>query len=536
VIGPGLFSFEALWHHTRACRRRKRNTHSALAFELDLEANLMQLSEELRSHAYRPGRSICFVTDAPKPREVFAASFRDRIVHHLLVSHQERVFEPRFVHDSYACRRGKGTLAASDRAQQFLRRVTANGRRGAYALHLDVASFFPSIHKPTLAALLERRVRHPELRWLARVLLFHDPTRDYAFKPGPGRVPPPGSPGYPVPARKSLFGKGNERGLPIGNLTSQFWANVYLDALDQHVKRVLRAPLYLRYMDDLLLLSADPDELLAWREEIARFLAERLRLALRDADARPTPVRAGVDFVGWRTWWDRRRVLRAAARRFEARLDAWERALVEPRGRSLVSVRLSAARAPSQIEALRASLAAAAGHLRRGGRRTWEAAWEARPWLGAVFARDGARIAPRWPARALARAAGRPWELQRVLARGAGDACLVFRRIGCFVEFHGPQRLLAERVLGLRSALLPRGPYQLTAGFPARSRGRWRRRALAAGCAVVEVREPDRPAGESGGPRDLVVWAPASRDAGGQRAPSAAGPPLGRLGAPSHVA
>ena len=138
-----------------------------MAFEVDAEANLLALQEELRAQTYRPGQSICFVTEGHKPREVFAADFRDRIVHHLLVYHQERRFEPVFIHDSFACRRGKGALAASDRLMTFLRRVTANGRRPAWTIHLDVASFFPSIHKATLFELLCRRIEDARLRWPA---------------------------------------------------------------------------------------------------------------------------------------------------------------------------------------------------------------------------------------------------------------------------------------------------------------------------------------------------------------------------------
>jgi RNA-directed DNA polymerase len=484
VIGPDLFAFEALWQHYRECRRNKRSSHNALRFELDLEANLLQLGEELRDRSYRPGRSICFVTEGPKPREVFAADFRDRVVHHLLVAHQERVFEPRFIHDSYACRKGKGTLAASDRVLAFLRQATANGRRRAFALHLDVASFFPSIHKATLAGLLARRVRHPELRWLADVVLLHDPTTNYHWKPGPHGFPPPGSPGYPVPAHKSLFGRGNQRGLPIGNLTSQFWGNVYLDELDQFVKRRLRVRHYVRYVDDLLLLARDPDELVAWREAIAGFLAERLGLGLRDPEAAPVCVGRGVAFVGWRHRADRRSLPRAGARRFAARLDAWERALVTRPEPGVARLDLLGATRAGAVEALRATLASYAGHLRRGGFRSWEGEWAARPWLGVLFLRRGWQLAPRWPARRLARAGTRR-ALERVLVRGAGDACLVFRRHGCFVEFQGAQRLLAERVLGLRTAHLPRGRYALTAGFPARRAAAFRRRALRAGVAVL---------------------------------------------------
>jgi RNA-directed DNA polymerase len=106
------------------CHRNKRTTLNALAFEINAEANLLVLQQELRMHTYRPGRSICCLTDGPKPREVFAADFCDRVVHHLLVSHQERIFEALFIHDSYACRTGKGTLAASDRLMACLRQVT----------------------------------------------------------------------------------------------------------------------------------------------------------------------------------------------------------------------------------------------------------------------------------------------------------------------------------------------------------------------------------------------------------------------------
>jgi retron-type reverse transcriptase len=169
VIGPDVFSFAALWRHYRRCRRHKRRSANALAFELDAEANLLALQSELRARTYQPGRSVCFITEGPKPREVFAADFRDRIVHHLLVAHQERVFEPMFIHDSYACRVGKGTLAASDRLTTYLRQATANGKRPAWSLKLDVASFFPSIHKATLYAIIARRIADPTLLWLTRV-------------------------------------------------------------------------------------------------------------------------------------------------------------------------------------------------------------------------------------------------------------------------------------------------------------------------------------------------------------------------------
>lgn len=188
-----------MWRQHRTCRHNKRTTLNALAFEADAEANLLALREQLRAHTYRPGRSVCFVTGGPKPREVFAADFRDRIVHHLLVGWQERVFEPCFIHDSYACRRGKGTLAASDRLMTFLRQATANGRRPAWALKLDVASFFPSIDKGILYEIIAGRIRDPEVLWLTRAVLFHDPTRNCRFRSLRSGAPGPDSDRYPVP-------------------------------------------------------------------------------------------------------------------------------------------------------------------------------------------------------------------------------------------------------------------------------------------------------------------------------------------------
>jgi retron-type reverse transcriptase len=493
-----LYSFRALWRHYRDCRRTKRNTLNALAFEVDAEAKLRDLQAELRAHTYRPGQSICFVTDGPKPREVFAADFRDRIVHHLLVWHQERIFEPMFSRDSYACRRGKGTLAASDRLMQQLRQATANGRRPAWALRLDVASFFPSIHKRTLFDLLERRVRHPELRWLTEVVLFHDPTKDYRFRSLDGRICGPQSPDYPVPARKSLFGKRNEGGLPIGNLTSQFWANVYLNELDQFAKRHLRCRYYVRYVDDVVLLSPGAGELVRWREAIAEFLNRRLDLSLRDAQVEPQPVRLGVDFVGWRTWGSHRVARRQTLANLERRLGAFTRQRVhrafgglawriDLSARQVRRCRASATAAPVTIDRLRIVLASYSGHLRHGSSsREWERTWARYAWLPFLFRRSSWDVRARWTG--AARYGRRFGTCYRCLIRRIPDRCLCFLCVGRYVEFYGPQRLLAERTLGLRRIALPRAGYGFAAGFPVALAGRFAERAMRAGVAVVLAR------------------------------------------------
>ncbi len=479
---PDPYAFEALWRQYRACRRNKRATVNALRFELNAEANLLALQQELRDHTYRPGASICFVTGGPKPREVFAADFRDRVVHHLLVSWQEPLFEREFIHDSYACRKGKGTLAASDRLTAFLRQATANGRRPAGAMHLDVASFFPSIRKETLSELIAARFRDPEVRWLTQTVLFHDPTQHYRYRTRNGRTPGPGSPRYPVPARKSLFGAANARGLPIGNLTSQFWGNVYLNELDHFVKRRLGVRWYVRYVDDLVLLDAKVERLRAWRAAIAEFLAERLGLALRVDRGRPAPVRTGIDFVGWKTWWNRRLPRRRTVRALHARVAEFARRQTTP---LLCGRARRVAWRDGPITALRASLASYAGHVQHGASwREWERVWTEADWLAVCFARSGWRVAPRWPVGLSA--AARPFGVRYArLVRGAGGHALVFCQVGRYVEFRGAQRPLAERVLGLRRVVLPRGGCLFAAGFPLGVLGRYLARAVAAGVVVA---------------------------------------------------
>lgn len=143
-------SLANLYRQYHACRRNKRNTHNALRFEIEQEKNLIELHEALVDQSYRPGRSVCFFATKPKLREIFAADFRDRVVHHLLVDYLEKIWEPVFIHDSYACRKGKGVHAGVKRLQTFIRQVTANGSRPAWYLQLDIHNYFMRIDKDIL--------------------------------------------------------------------------------------------------------------------------------------------------------------------------------------------------------------------------------------------------------------------------------------------------------------------------------------------------------------------------------------------------
>lgn len=287
-----LFTLENIYQAYRRCRRHKRGTINALIFEHNMEENLVSLHEELTAGTYRPGRSMAFLVEKPKRREIFAADFRDRVVHHLLVGHLEPEWERRFIHDSYACRKGRGTHKAVERLRSFTRKVTANKTRLAWYLQLDVRGYFVTIDRNILYDRLAAHESDPAVRWLIRVILFNEPTRSCRFRDARR------ADFECLPPHKTLFKARNGCGLPIGNLTSQFFANVYLDALDQFVKHQLRVRYYLRYCDDMVLLSKEKAELEQWEEEIKVFLAHRLRLQLNER-RKLRPISDGIDFLGY---------------------------------------------------------------------------------------------------------------------------------------------------------------------------------------------------------------------------------------------
>lgn len=297
------FGFAELYRAYRACRRGKRSTRKAQRYELTLLDRLVDTAQLLQLRRWHPSRSIRFVVTHPKPREILAAEFGDRVVHHSLVPWFERLYEPVFIFDSFANRKGKGSHAAVSRLQAFTRRHP----RGYY-LQLDIASFFNSINRRTLFGLLLQRVARDlqrsksdprraepaqanDMLWLARVLLtgnpalrahYHGCVKDLAR----------------VPAHKQLANAPAETGLPIGNLTSQFFANVYLNELDQFIKHRLKVAAYIRYVDDFVLMHDDPPQLEAWREDITTFLRQHLGLELRDG-GRLAPIGNGIDFLGY---------------------------------------------------------------------------------------------------------------------------------------------------------------------------------------------------------------------------------------------
>jgi len=301
------------------CRTNKRNSASALAFEERRERNLYALFERLREGTYTPGPSNCFVITRPKAREVWAADFPDRIVHHLLYNKVAARFHASFIADSCACIPGRGTLYASKRLESKIRSITHNWARPAWYLKCDFANFFVAIKKPVLRAQLAERIHEPWWMWLTDVILFHDPRSNVEIKSTASLL-------ERVPAHKSLFNAPDDTGLPIGNLSSQFFANVHLNALDQFAKHQIKAKHYIRYVDDFVLLHESREWLAQAHAKIEAFVSERLCAQLNPRKTIIQQVDRGVDFVGhvikpWCTTTRQRTVSTAIDRTLQAEAD-----------------------------------------------------------------------------------------------------------------------------------------------------------------------------------------------------------------------
>lgn len=296
-----ICSFDNLWAAYRQARRGKRTRPDVAAFDYQLERNLFALERALRDGSYTPGAYHHFYIREPKRRKISAAPFRDRVVHHALCNRIMPIFEARFIHNSYACRVGKGTHAALDRAQHYARRYR-------YVLQGDIVQFFPSVDHTVLRGLLARRVTD------RRVLLLIDQL----LASGVGVLESEYTPQY-FPGDNLLTPLERPRGLPIGNLTSQFWANVYLHELDTFVAQELRAGAYVRYADDLLLFGDNKATLQAQRARISAKLAD-LRLVLHDRKTQIFPVETGIPFLGFRLFPTYRRLKRPNVIRFKRRM------------------------------------------------------------------------------------------------------------------------------------------------------------------------------------------------------------------------
>ncbi len=267
-----LHSYPNLELALKKARKGKTQKKYVLEFEQNVKENLLRLQQELMTQTYRPLLLQEFIIRDPKTRTINRSAFRDRIVHHALCNIIEPFFEKSFIYDSYANRKSKGAFKAIARYEYFLRIVSCNYSRPAFVLKADIKKYFENVSHNILLTILRKKIDDQQVVWLIKVILSNYKKEK------------------------------NEVGMPLGNLTSQFFANVYLNELDQFVKHTLKAKYYLRYVDDFVILSDSINELNGDKDRITVFLDEQLRLQLHPAKSNIISSERGVDFLGMRVF------------------------------------------------------------------------------------------------------------------------------------------------------------------------------------------------------------------------------------------
>lgn len=304
-IFPKVYDFENLFEAWNNAKKGKRYRSEVLGFSYRLEENLIDIQNHLMHGSYKVSAYRPFYVYEPKKRLIMALPFRDRVVQWAIYQHLNPIFDKQFIADSYACRKGKGSHAAANRLQYWLRQTDRKPER-YYYLKLDISKYFYRVDHAVLLKILRRKIRDkPLLRLLATIINSED-TR-FGL---PAGVDPD-----VCPADDWLY----DVGMPIGNLTSQLFANLYLNELDQYAKHKLRLHYYIRYMDDVIILHHDKKKLAEIKNNIEEFLLNELHLQLNNKTAiRPTSM--GIEFVGFRVWATHKKLKKKTALKIKGRL------------------------------------------------------------------------------------------------------------------------------------------------------------------------------------------------------------------------
>lgn len=304
-------SLETLVKAHRKAMIGKRSNQKATASNYRFMIDLLEIQRELVNGTYVPLPYRRRLITEPKVRRIEAPAFKDRIVHHAMHSVLSPFYERHFIHDSYACRPNKGIHRAMARVQHFLR-----ASPNMYVCKIDISKYYGSVNHGKLRKLLGQKVEDPKLLKLLDIIIASSDSGteyDYLFPPD------------------SYFHTKGRRGIPIGNLTSQLFANIYLHEADMYAKQTLKIRNYIRYMDDILLFSSDKKELHEWQAKLTEFLYEELYLTVNPRKVRVYPARLGVDFVGYILYPNTRRVRASSVRRFRRRFHKKLNGLIEGR-------------------------------------------------------------------------------------------------------------------------------------------------------------------------------------------------------------
>ena len=282
-----LFSMSNLIIAWRNAHESKTQTPAVIDFERNLEKNLLDLHYELKDKVYKPKPLTTFVLRDPKTRVISKSDFRDRVIHHALILVIGRIFEKTFIYDSCANRIGKGNLFALERFDKFKRKITYNYNRGAFCLKADIKHYFAEVNHKVLLEIINRKIKDENVIWLIKQILGNCTNNTNSE----------------MQRERATSGITEARGMPIGNLTSQFFANIYLNELDYFVKHKLKAEYYIRYVDDFVILHNSRKQLERWKNQIDNFLKLRLKLELHPEKSRIIPLSRGIDFVGFRNFY-----------------------------------------------------------------------------------------------------------------------------------------------------------------------------------------------------------------------------------------
>ncbi len=285
----------------RKARKGKASKPDVIEFEKNLMRNLLDLHYELKNKTYKPKSLTTFVLRDPKTRVISKSDFRDRVVHHAIILVIGSMFQKQFIYDSCANQINKGTTFALRRFDKFLRKVTNNLKQNAFCLKADIKHYFEEVNHAILMSILSRRIKDNDI-----LLLIEQILNNNVFRGGE-----------------------KQKGMPLGNYTSQFFANVYLNELDYFVKNVLRAKYYIRYVDDFVILHKSKRQLSIWKEEIDKFLRSRLRIELHSQKSRIMPLYRGVDFIGFRSFYHFRLLRKRNIRSMKKKVELYKQGIID---------------------------------------------------------------------------------------------------------------------------------------------------------------------------------------------------------------
>lgn len=294
-----ITSFENLLAAFYKARKGKRKNENVATFEFHLEREILLIGKELHERTYRPGPYHTFQIYEPKERMISAAPFRDRVVHHALCNIIEPIFEPTLIFDTYANRMAKGTHKGIIRCQEYVRKYP-------YVLKADIKKYFPSIDHEILKQIIRRKIKCVGTLWLIDLIIDHSNQQEMVLDYFQG---------------DDLFTPHNrKKGLPMGNLTSQFFANLYLSPFDHFVKETLQIKGYVRYVDDFAVFGEDKIQLIFIKSQLSDYLAIHLRLTLHPKKTVIFPTDNGISFLGQRVFPEYRLLKNENLRRFKKRL------------------------------------------------------------------------------------------------------------------------------------------------------------------------------------------------------------------------